>query len=173
MQAEYVQATGIGSLKIRHNNVLGYFIETTATHAERMLSPPLSETFIHRQTIANAVRFTTVPLSEMETRILNAGGRALEIEKRLYSSLRGAVLERAEAISAAAAALAEIDVAAAFAEMAAVADWARPVVDDSRAFVVEAGRHPVVERRRSRPRARPSWRTTARWSRATGRRSGC
>jgi DNA mismatch repair protein MutS len=146
MQAEYARETGIGSLKIRHNNVLGYFIETTATHAERMLSPPMSETFIHRQTIANAVRFTTVPLSEMETRILNAGGRALEIEKRLYSSLRGAVLERAEAVSAAAAALAEVDVAAALAEMAAVADWARPVVDDSRAFVVEAGRHPVVER---------------------------
>jgi DNA mismatch repair protein MutS len=146
MQAEYVGATGIGSLKIRHNNVLGYFIETTATHAERMLSPPLSETFIHRQTIANAVRFTTVPLSEMETRILNAGGRALDIEKRLYSSLRGAVLDRAEAVSAAAAALAEIDVAAALAELAAVGDWARPVVDDSRAFVVEGGRHPVVER---------------------------
>jgi DNA mismatch repair protein MutS len=146
MQAEYVQATGIGSLKIRHNNVLGYFIETTATHAERMLSPPLSDTFIHRQTIANAVRFTTVPLSEMETRILNAGGRALDIEKRLYSSLRGAILDQAEAISAAAAALAEIDVAAALAEMAAVADWARPVVDDSRSFVVDGGRHPVVER---------------------------
>jgi DNA mismatch repair protein MutS len=146
MQAEYVGATGIGSLKIRHNNVLGYFIETTATHAERMLSPPLSETFIHRQTIANAVRFTTVPLSEMETRILNAGGRALDIEKRLFSSLRGAVLDRAEAVSAAAAALAEIDVAAALAELAAVGDWARPVVDDSRAFVVEGGRHPVVER---------------------------
>jgi DNA mismatch repair protein MutS len=146
MQAEYVRDTGIGSLKIRHNNVLGYFIETTATHAERMLSPPLSETFIHRQTTANAVRFTTVPLSEMETRILNAGGRALDIEKRLYSSLRGAILERAGEISAAAAALAEVDVAAALAEMAAVADWARPVVDESRAFVVEGGRHPVVER---------------------------
>ncbi|HSF64650.1 MAG TPA: DNA mismatch repair protein MutS, partial [Paracoccaceae bacterium] len=92
MQAEYIAQTGINSLKIKHNNVLGYFIETTATHAERMLSPPLSETFIHRQTIANAVRFTTVPLSEMETRILNAGGRALDIEKRLYSSLKGAVL---------------------------------------------------------------------------------
>jgi DNA mismatch repair protein MutS len=136
MQAEYVQATGIGSLKIRHNNVLGYFIETTATHAERMLSPPLSETFIHRQTIANAVRFTTVPLSEMETRILNAGERALEIEKRIYSSLSAAVLERAEAIAAAAAALAEVDVAAALAELAAVADWVRPVVDDSRVFLV-------------------------------------
>ena len=73
--------------------MLGYFIETTATHAEKMLSAPLSETFIHRQTTANQVRFTTVPLSEMETKILNAGNHALEIEKRLYEGLRGAILD--------------------------------------------------------------------------------
>ncbi|MCE8418890.1 DNA mismatch repair protein MutS, partial [Rhodovulum sulfidophilum] len=88
MQAGFVEETGISSLKIKHNNVLGYFIEVTATHAERMLSPPLSDTFIHRQTTANALRFTTVELSELETRILNAGNRALEIEKRLYDSLK-------------------------------------------------------------------------------------
>ena len=93
--------------------MLGYFIETTDTHAERMLSPPLSETFIHRQTTANQVRFTTVPLSEMETRILNAGNHALEIEKRLYDGLKAAVLAEAGPIGAAARALAEIDLAAA------------------------------------------------------------
>ncbi|MGI9394060.1 MAG: DNA mismatch repair protein MutS, partial [Boseongicola sp.] len=75
-QAEYATDTGISSLKIKHNNVLGYFIETTATHAEKMLSAPLSERFIHRQTTANAVRFTTVELVEIETKILNAGSRA-------------------------------------------------------------------------------------------------
>ena len=68
-QQKYSEQTGIASLKIKHNNVLGYFIETTATHADKMLSPPLSETFIHRQTTANQVRFTTVELSEIETRI--------------------------------------------------------------------------------------------------------
>ena len=146
MQAEYAALTGIQALKIKHNNVLGYFIETTATHAERMLSAPLSETFIHRQTTANAVRFTTVDLSEMETRILNAGGRALEIEKRLYESLKAAILENAAGIGQAAAALAEIDLATAFADLAQGENWCEPQVDESRAFLVEGGRHPVVER---------------------------
>jgi DNA mismatch repair protein MutS len=146
MQADYVAQTGVASLKIRHNNVLGYFIETTATHAERMLSPPLSGTFIHRQTTANQVRFTTLELSEMETRILNAGAEALEIEKRLYSGLSAAVLAEAPALGEAARALAEIDLAAALAEIARTDDWCEPVMEDSRAFEVEAGRHPVVER---------------------------
>ncbi|MGO4851771.1 DNA mismatch repair protein MutS [Phaeovulum sp. W22_SRMD_FR3] len=145
MQQEYIEQTGINALKIKHNNVLGYFIETTATHAERMLAPPLNETFIHRQTTANQVRFTTLPLSEMETRILNAGNHALEIEKRLYSSLREAILAHAGPIGDAARALAEIDLAAAFADIAAAEDWAEPLIDDSRALEIEAGRHPVVE----------------------------
>ena len=95
MQADFIAETGIQSLKIKHNNVLGYFIETTSTHAEKMLSPPLSERFIHRQTTAGQVRFTTVELSELETRILNAGNHALEIEKRHYEALRQAVLAQA------------------------------------------------------------------------------
>ncbi|MCX7644643.1 MAG: DNA mismatch repair protein MutS [Rhodobacteraceae bacterium] len=150
MQADYARQTGIASLKIRHNNVLGYFIETTATHAERMLSPPLSETFLHRQTTANQLRFTTLELSSLESRILNAGAEALEIEKRLYSALTAAVLAEAAALGAAARALAEIDLTAAFADLARSADWCEPQVEDSRAFEVEAGRHPVVERALSR-----------------------
>lgn len=146
MQADYAAETGIASLKIKHNNVLGYFIETTATHAEKMLSPPLSDKFIHRQTTANQVRFTTVELSEMETRILNAGGRALEIEKRLYSTLKDAILAEAEPIGQAATALSQLDVFAALATLAVEADWCRPEVDDSRAFTIAGGRHPVVER---------------------------
>ncbi len=145
MQAEYAQETGIQSLKIKHNNVLGYFIETPATHARKMLSQPLSERFIHRQTTANAVRFTTVELSDLETRILNAGARALEIEKRHFEALRRRVLQQAGEISAAASALAEVDLAAGLAELAAQDDWCRPVVDESRAFEIEGGRHPVVE----------------------------
>lgn len=146
MQADYAALAGVQSLKIKHNNVLGYFIETTATHAEKMLSAPLSETFIHRQTTANAVRFTTVPLSEMETKILNAGNHALEIEKRLFEMLRRAVLDQAAGLGDTARGLAEIDVAAALAEIAAEADWCRPLVDESRTFEVIGGRHPVVER---------------------------
>ncbi|MPL61036.1 DNA mismatch repair protein MutS [bioreactor metagenome] len=145
MQAQYIEESGIASLKIKHNNVLGYFIETTATHAERMLSAPLNERFIHRQTTANQVRFTTLELSELETRILNAGNHALEIEKRLYDSLKQAILAHAGPIGEASRALAEIDLAAAFADLAAGEDWVEPTVDASRAFEIEGGRHPVVE----------------------------
>ena len=146
LQADYARDTGIASLKVKHNNVLGYFIETTATHAEKMLAPPLSDTFRHRQTTANAIRFTTQALSEMETKILNAAGRALEIELRLYSSLKASVLDAAPALSAAAKALSEIDLAAAFATLARTSDWNRPTVDESRTFSIAGGRHPVVER---------------------------
>ena len=146
MQADFVEVTGVSSLKIKHNNVLGYFIETTDTHAARMLAPPLSERFIHRQTTANQVRFTTVELSALETRILNAGNRALEMEKQHFESLRRAVLDRAGPIAAAATGLAELDLASALADLAVAEDWVEPVVDDSRAFEITAGRHPVVER---------------------------
>jgi DNA mismatch repair protein MutS len=146
MQGEYIAQTGISSLKIKHNNVLGYFIEVTSTHADRMLSAPLNETFKHRQTTANQLRFTTVPLNEMETRILNAGGRALEIEKRLYDSLKTAILDHAAAIAQCARALAELDLTAALADLARAENWCRPEVDQSRALRIEGGRHPVVER---------------------------
>ncbi|MEM9551756.1 MAG: DNA mismatch repair protein MutS, partial [Pseudomonadota bacterium] len=145
LQQQYADQAGVPSLKIKHNNVLGYFVETTSTHAQKMLSAPLSETFIHRQTTANQVRFTTVELSDLETRILNAGNRALEIEKRLYDSLSGAVLAEAAAISQAARALAELDLNTALADLAQGEDWTRPHVDDSRAFEIQGGRHPVVE----------------------------
>jgi DNA mismatch repair protein MutS len=146
MQADYASQTGISSLKIKHNNVLGYFVDVTSTHAEKMLSAPLSETFIHRQTTAGQVRFTTVALSEMETKILNAGNLTLEIEKRHYTNLRQAVLDAAAALSATARAIAEIDLAAAFADLATEENWVNPQVDNSRAFQITGGRHPVVER---------------------------
>jgi DNA mismatch repair protein MutS len=146
MQQEYAAHTGITSLKIKHNNVLGYFIETTATHAEKMLSAPLSEKYIHRQTTANQVRFTTVELSEIETRILNSGNRALEIEKRLYSALSTAIMNQAARLNGAARGLAELDLLTALADLARGENWARPRVDASRAFAITGGRHPVVER---------------------------
>ena len=145
MQADFITQTGINALKIKHNNVLGYFIETTAAHADKMMAPPLNEVFIHRQTTANQVRFTTVELSEIETRILNAGGRALEIEKRLYSSLTDAILAQAGPLGALAHAISVIDVALGLAQLAVTENWALPVVDDSRDFDITGGRHPVVE----------------------------
>ena len=145
MQNDYAGITGISALKIKHNNVLGYFIETTATHAEKMLSAPLNETFIHRQTTANAVRFTTIELSALETRILNAGGEALEIEKRHFTDLVRQVLDRAGPIGVTAQAVAILDVTTALADLAADKTWSRPQLDTSRAFEIQGGRHPVVE----------------------------
>jgi DNA mismatch repair protein MutS len=146
MQADYIALTGINTLKIKHNNVLGYFVDVTTTHAEKMLSAPLSETFIHRQTTAGQVRFTTVPLSEMETKILNAGNLTLEIEKRHYATLKDHILAQAATLSSTARAIAEVDLAASFADLAAEENWAAPTVDNSRAFTITGGRHPVVER---------------------------
>ena len=145
-QAEYAAETGVTALKIKHNNVLGYFIETTAAHAEKMLAPPLSDRFIHRQTTANAIRFTTLELSELETRILNAGGRATAIELQVYDDVCADVLEVSANLFSAAAALAQLDVFAALADLAASEDWVRPNIDNSRAFSVTGGRHPVVEK---------------------------
>lgn len=145
LQQNYAAQCGVQSLKIKHNNVLGYFIEVTATHADKMMSAPLNETFIHRQTTANQVRFTTVELSDLETRILNAGGRALEIEKRLYDTLKSRILNQAAEISQTARALAEIDLATALADLATSKNWCKPDLDSSRAFEIDGGRHPVVE----------------------------
>jgi DNA mismatch repair protein MutS len=145
MQQQYSDETAISSLKIKHNNVLGYFIETTATHAEKMLSPPQSERYIHRQTTANAVRFTTVELSELETKILNAGQWAIGIETALFKALQAEIMASAADIGQTARALAELDLSAAFAELAVRDQWTRPILDDSTRFDITGGRHPVVE----------------------------
>lgn len=145
MQQDYSKHAGVPSLKIKHNNVLGYFIEVTATHADKMMSKPLCDIFIHRQTTANQLRFTTVDLSSLETRILNAGSQALEIEKRHYERLKSLILDQATQIGETSRALAEIDLAAALANLAVTENWCKPALDMSRAFDIEGGRHPVVE----------------------------
>ncbi|MFL4469364.1 DNA mismatch repair protein MutS [Tateyamaria armeniaca] len=146
LQQDYAKTTAVQSLKIKYNNVLGYFIEVTATHADKMMSVPLSETFIHRQTTANQVRFTTVDLSSLETRILNAGSQAIEIEKRHYERLKGLVLDAAPQISQTSRALAEIDLTTGLAHLAVTENWCKPTLDTSRTFDIAGGRHPVVER---------------------------
>ncbi|MEM6490153.1 MAG: DNA mismatch repair protein MutS, partial [Pseudomonadota bacterium] len=142
LQGDYARATGIDSLKVKHNNVLGYFVEVTARHAERLHQDP---DFRHRQTLANAHRFSTVELADIENRLQNAGARALQIEERLVADLTQAVLAAHAAVAGAAEALAVIDVTAAAALLARDGAWVRPQVDASRAFAVRAGRHPGVE----------------------------
>ncbi|MBX7249199.1 MAG: DNA mismatch repair protein MutS [Caulobacteraceae bacterium] len=144
MEAD-LQAQSGAPLKVRHNAVLGYFLETTARHAEPLMRPPLNATFIHRQTLANQVRFTTVELADLDARIAQAGERALAIEVETFEIFRERVVAEAGAIQAAAEALAVLDVAAALAEWAEEMGAARPALDRSTVFRVEAGRHPVVE----------------------------
>ncbi|WP_207481024.1 DNA mismatch repair protein MutS [Arenibaculum pallidiluteum] len=145
MQLRYAEAAGVPTLKIRHNNVLGYYIEVSPGQADKLGSGKAAELFIHRQTLASAVRFTTVELSELERRISEAADKALALELQVFEGLSAEVLAQAEPVGAAARALAAIDVAAALAEIADEQRYCRPVVDDGLAFAIEGGRHPVVE----------------------------
>ena len=145
LQVRYAETTGIRSLKVRHNNVLGYFVDVTAQHGDKLLGAPLNATFIHRQTLAGQVRFTTIELGELEAKIANAADRALALELEIFDRLAAAVAAASDAIKHAAAALAVIDVAVALATLAAERDYVRPEVDASLAFAIAGGRHPVVE----------------------------
>ena len=145
LQGDYAARTGIAALKIRHNNVLGYFVEVTDTHAGKLTVPPLSDMFRHRQTTANLLRYTTAELSETETAILNAAGHAIDIEKRVYEGLSAQILAQAGPLAQLSRALAELDLAAALADLARAETWARPSITADRSFVIAGGRHPVVE----------------------------
>lgn len=146
LQLQYAEETGIRALKIKHNNVLGYFIEVTAGNSDTMTGTPEAKArFIHRQSMANAMRFTTTELAELESRIANAAGEAVAIELAAFARMVEAVVAEAEVIKAAARALAVFDVAAGLAILAIERAYCRPHVDDTRAFRIEGGRHPVVE----------------------------
>lgn len=145
LQTKYAEIAGVPSLKVKHNNVLGYHIEVTAAHADKLMSDKGREVFMHRQTMANAVRFGTVELSDLERRISEAADKALAVELELFAGLVDSVSARADAIAQAAHALAALDVATSLAELAEERRYSRPLVDDSLAFAIKGGRHPVVE----------------------------
>ncbi|MBV9632933.1 MAG: DNA mismatch repair protein MutS, partial [Xanthobacteraceae bacterium] len=126
-------------------NVLGYFVEVTAQHGDKLIVPPLNQTFIHRQTLAGQVRFTTTELGALEAKIASAADRALGLELEIFDALVARVTALAEDIKAVAQALAVMDVAAALATLAAERRYVRPQIDRSLAFAIEGGRHPVVE----------------------------
>jgi DNA mismatch repair protein MutS len=141
-------------LRIKHNAVLGYFVETSAGKADPLFQPPWNAQFIHRQTLASQVRFTTVELAELDARIAQAAERALAIEVATFEAWREAARALAAPIQAAAEGLARLDVAAGLAEWAMDVQAVRPKIDRSLDFDVEAARHPVVEaatRREGRP----------------------
>lgn len=140
LQAQYAKETGLNSLKIKHNNVLGFFIEVTALQAEK-----LGPEFIHRQTLANNKRYTTPQLAEFERDLQSAAEQALTIELQLFQDLIKEVTMRADEIAKCAKVLSEIDVALGLADLASSENYTRPLVDESLIFNIKQGRHPVVE----------------------------
>lgn len=142
MQGRYIQDTGIPQLKIKYNNVIGYFVETPSKFASQMLE---NKFFIHRQSVLNATRFTTVELTELENKIRGAEDKALAMELELFAQMVEDVIRLSDDISHTAKALAELDVAAALADLSIEQNYTRPVVDESLVFDVKEGRHPVVE----------------------------
>ena len=145
LQADYAQRSNCRTLRIKHNNFLGYFIEVPQEAGERFLKEPLNQLFIHRQTMAGAMRFSSPELSELESKIASAADRALQFELAIFERLTADVMARSGQIRAAAAALAVIDVGAGLAHLAEARAWVRPRIEISLAFEIEAGRHPVVE----------------------------
>ncbi len=145
LQASYGQKTGIPNLKIKHNNVLGYFIEVTPKHADRMLNMGADSPFIHRQTLVSGVRFTTTELAELDAKISGAADKALGLELAIFDDFTARITAQAEPLRRVAGALAEMDVYAALAQWADDHGAVRPKIDDSDIFHIKSGRHPVVE----------------------------
>ncbi|MGZ5889427.1 MAG: DNA mismatch repair protein MutS, partial [Hyphomicrobium sp.] len=155
LEATYIERTGVKSLKVRHNNILGFYIEVTQANAKPLLEGKLADEFRHRQTMANAVRFSTPELIETEGRIASATERALSLEQEVFTELSEAVRREERGLSEIAAALAELDATAGLAELARHEGYTRPVVDGSEAFEIRGGRHPVVEQALASAKAGP------------------
>ena len=145
LQARYCEVSGIKSLKVKHNNVLGYFIEIPATAASAMQAPERAGLFIHRQTVANAMRFVTTELASLDQRIAVAAEKALALEQEIFQALCARVTARRDLLSKIADVAAQLDAASALAEVAERRRYVRPRVDGTSRFTVRGGRHPVVE----------------------------
>lgn len=144
LQSTYSAQTQAKSLKIKHNGVLGYFIEVPALQAGPLQEQ--ADTFFHRQTMANAMRFSTKELAELEAKIASAGARAVALEVARFEALCEAVNDARHAIQNVADALSALDVSAGLAETAVRENHVRPQMRDDLSFHIEAGRHPVVEK---------------------------
>ncbi|WP_455477116.1 DNA mismatch repair protein MutS [Bartonella sp. B41] len=156
LQAQYAQETDIKTLKIKHNNILGYFIEVTNLQAPALTNTPQAKArFIHRQTMANAMRFTTTELAELESRIAHAANHTITLELEIFDTLVNEITTQADFIRKAAEALAILDVSVALAHLAEEQGYCRPTIDHSLTFRITAGRHPVVEQALRKQAAEP------------------
>jgi DNA mismatch repair protein MutS len=140
LQADEITRTGIGSLKVRFNSVFGYYIEVTKSNLDKV-----PEHYIRKQTVANGERFITPELKSMEGKILGAEERSMKLEYELFQRVREAVLGQLPSIQLSAAALAQLDVLAAFAETARLHNYCRPQLGDEGVLTIRDGRHPVLE----------------------------
>ena len=145
LQHKYTTITGISSLKIKHNNVLGYFAEVTPKHAENMPEETHDITFIHRQTLANAVRYSTKELAELEAKMSKAADQARAMELEIFDELTQLLRAHAPAVTATAQILNQLDVTSSLATLAREEHYTRPVISDDLTFTIAGGRHPVVE----------------------------
>lgn len=145
MEAQHRASSGVPGLRIKFNNVLGYFLEASQAQGTKLLQPPFSDTYIHRQTMAGALRFTTLELNALASRILDAGAQALSLELEAFDRLAAAALAQAPSLLEIAEALAVLDVLQGLAHLAAEQSFVRPRIDGSLAFEIDGGRHPVVE----------------------------
>ncbi len=143
MQEKYIAVTKVSNLKIKYNNMLGYFIEVSSQNGTKLLNN--SELFVHRQTLANNIRFTTEELTELERKIATASDKALALEMEIFSELVGDIMAKSNDISKLARAIAKLDVATALAELAENNNYIYPILDNSNSLEIKAGRHPVVE----------------------------
>lgn len=144
LQAKYIAQTGIQTLKVTFNNLLGYYVEVPSTKALPLLENK-EMGFIHRQTLLNNVRFTTVELSELETKINQADTKILALELEIFEQLRRRLLTQKEKIVSAANALAQIDVACGLAKAALQNNYVRPILTNGLDFEIKNGRHLIVE----------------------------
>ena len=145
LQSRYAAETGCRTLRVKHNHMIGYYVEVPQNVGEDLLKEPWKETFVHRQTMAGAMRFSTVELGELESKIASASDRALRIELGLFETMAQSLVDLSAEIASGAEAMSVVDVSAGLAELATQLDWVRPVVDTGLAFRIKGGRHPVVE----------------------------
>ncbi len=155
LEARYRTGSGVAALRIKHNGVLGYFIEVTPQHADKLMSEANRALFRHRQTIGSAVRFTTDELADLANRISQAGDQALALERMLFDELVAETLALAAPLAKIAASLAVLDVATSLADLAIACRHTRPRIDESQAFKIVRGRHPVVEAALAKDHANP------------------
>jgi DNA mismatch repair protein MutS len=141
LKSKYIQITGVNSLKINYNNVLGYFIDVSPQHASKMKD----EIFIHRQTLANSIRYTSVELRELEKTLLNLEDNIIKLELELYSNLVKQVMAKADHLNLFAYSVAKIDVAINLAALAKQNNYCRPQIDNSYDFDIVSARHPIIE----------------------------